>query len=221
MVLPFPSRFCMLFKDLSCAPSSALQNGIIFWLWLLPPFLHCWTAAKLTIPIHSIQHTEGLLLLCQQLCFHLQLFTHPLRSLHRLDALTVQGHMWLLYQHRSILLLYLVSKQDRFGDHRCPVKYWFSCCSNWSGDFSFPNISVELAFRAASDLGDLPGLSLSSEEWCDINDQKGSVPFWKRINVFQLKARSYLNRFSWVSTLLYWKPAVIQKESICANIWHV
>lgn len=37
-------------------------------------------------------------------------FTHPLRSLHRPDALMVQGHMWLLYQHRSILF-YLVSKR--------------------------------------------------------------------------------------------------------------
>lgn len=87
MVLPYPSRFCMLLKDLPCAPSSALQNSIVLCLWKLLPFFHCWTATKLTIPIHSIQHAEGLLLLCQQLCFHLQLFTHPLRSLHRPDTL--------------------------------------------------------------------------------------------------------------------------------------
>lgn len=142
MVLPFPSRFCMLFKGLPCAPSSALQKGIVLWLWKLPPFFHCWMATKLTIPIYSIQHAKGLLLLCQQLCFHLQLFTHPLRSLCCPDGLTVQGHMWLLYRNCSILLIYLVSKRDHFGDHPCPVKYWFFCCSNWSSDFSFPNISL-------------------------------------------------------------------------------
>lgn len=45
-----------------------------------------------------------------------------------------------------------------------PVKYWFFCCSNWSSDFS-RHLPVELALHTVSDLGDLPGLSLSSEEW--------------------------------------------------------
>lgn len=101
-----------------------------------------------------------------------------------------------------------------------PVKYWFFCCSNWSSDFS-RHLPVELALHTVSDLGDLPGLSLSSEEWWDINDQECNVLFWKRINVFQLRARSYLNRFSWVSSVFYWKPAVTQKASICVNMWHV
>lgn len=139
MVLPLPRRFCMLFKNL--ATSTALQSSVILWLWMLEPSICCWKATKLMILLHSVQHEKGSCCYVNSFVLIIQLFHHPLKSLHSPDALPVQGHVWLLYQHHSILLIYSVSKQDCFGDHPCPVKYWFFC-SNWSSDFSLPNISL-------------------------------------------------------------------------------
>lgn len=122
-VVGLPRWFRMLFKNL--ATSTALQSSIVLWLLNAGAF-HLLLKGHKTNDSASQRTTwKGLLLLCQQLCFDFQLFHHPLKSLHSPDALTVQGHVWLLYQHHSILLIYSVSKQDCFGDHPCPVKYWF------------------------------------------------------------------------------------------------
>lgn len=117
---------------------SALQNGVVSWLQILPPFFSLLNDHKTnaTEPQHPTCWRTPVTMPTALLSF-----THPLRSPHCPDALMLQGDMQLLYQHCSILL-YLVSKSYHFGDQPCPVKYWFFCCSNWSSDFSFPNISL-------------------------------------------------------------------------------
>lgn len=142
VILPFPITFSWLFKDVSSAPSLALHNGVVFWFWKVLPFFPHWMVTKLIWYCGSVSALWRAPVVVSTALFSFAAIYSPLK---------VSASPWCTYSSGSKLAF--LSSSFHFSNTpgvqvgplwrlSLLVKYWFSCCSNWSSDFSFPNISL-------------------------------------------------------------------------------